>query len=103
MVKAYRPLPRYPQIQRDLALVVKSDITHGMLSGEIRRAGGKILRDINLFDVYTGDKVAEGTKSMAYNLAFRADDRTLTDEEAAKATDKILKAVSDAFGAELRK
>ncbi|MCL2235442.1 MAG: phenylalanine--tRNA ligase subunit beta [Defluviitaleaceae bacterium] len=103
MVKAYRPLPRYPQIQRDLALVVKSDITHGMLSAEIRRAGGKILRDINLFDVYTGDKVAEGTKSMAYNLSFRADDRTLTDEEAAKATDKILKAVGDAFEAELRK
>ncbi|MCL2620019.1 MAG: phenylalanine--tRNA ligase subunit beta [Defluviitaleaceae bacterium] len=103
MIKAYRPLPRYPQIQRDLALVVKDDITHGELSSCIKQSGGKILRGINLFDIYTGDKLPADTKSMAYNLTFRADDRTLTDEEAVKATEKILKAVNEAFGAELRK
>lgn len=103
MVKAYSPLPRYPQIQRDLALVVKTDITHGELSACIQKAGGKTLRQVNLFDIYTGDKLPPDTKSMAYNLIFRADDRTLTDDEAVKATEKILKAVNEAFGAELRK
>ncbi|MCL2854544.1 MAG: phenylalanine--tRNA ligase subunit beta [Defluviitaleaceae bacterium] len=102
MIKAYKPLPRYPQIQRDIALVVDNAITHGQLSAKIKDAGGKYLRGINLFDIYTGANLPSGTKSMAYSLTFRADDRTLTDEEATKAMDKILAATAEAFGATLR-
>jgi phenylalanyl-tRNA synthetase beta chain len=98
----FSPLPRYPQISRDIALVVKNNITHGQISTKIKETGGKYLRLVQLFDIYQGATVQDGHKSMAYNLIFRADDRTLTDEDATKATDKILAVLKESFDARLR-
>ncbi|MDR2166260.1 MAG: phenylalanine--tRNA ligase subunit beta [Clostridiales bacterium] len=98
----YSPLPRYPQISRDLAVVVKNDIRHGQIAAKIKEAGGKYLRALKLFDIYAGKTLPEGHKSMAYNLIFRADDRTLEDKDATKATEKILAALGEAFDAQLR-
>ncbi|MCL2573952.1 MAG: phenylalanine--tRNA ligase subunit beta [Defluviitaleaceae bacterium] len=100
--KNYTPLPRYPEMTRDIAIVVEERVTNGDLMGIIRKNGGKQLRIVSLFDVYTGDKVTDGSKSMAYSLVFRADDRTLTDEEISKNMTKIVAALQDAFGATLR-
>ena len=102
LTRSYVPLGRFPEITRDIAVVVKDHVLNGDLMGIIRKNGSKHLRNLSLFDVYTGNNVAEGTKSMAYNLVFRADDRTLTDEEVAKAMKKIVAALQDAFDAQLR-
>ncbi|MCL2353033.1 MAG: phenylalanine--tRNA ligase subunit beta [Defluviitaleaceae bacterium] len=100
--KVYKALPKYPAAQRDIALVVKDEVLHGELVEAIKRAGQKILKDVQLFDVYKGKGVDDGFKSMAYNLTFRADDRTLTDEEITKSIDKILLAAKEGFDAVLR-
>jgi phenylalanyl-tRNA synthetase beta chain len=102
LAHSYVPLARFPEISRDMALVVQDRVPNGDLMKIIRKNGGKHLRNLQLFDVYTGEKVAAGTKSMAYNLVFRADDRTLTDEEIAKTMNKIVVALGDAYGAQLR-
>jgi len=102
ITRPYTALARFPEISRDIAVVVEDRIINGDLIAIIRKNGGKHLRSVNLFDVYTGDKVAAGTKSMAYSLVFRADDRTLTDEEVAKTMNKVVAAMQDAYGAQLR-
>jgi len=98
----YSQLPKYPGTSRDIAIVVKNTILHGELEAVIKKTGGKYLRDVKLFDIYEGKNLPENHKSMAYKLSFRADDRTLTDEDATKAVTKILNALKDDFNAELR-
>ncbi|MCL2375784.1 MAG: phenylalanine--tRNA ligase subunit beta [Defluviitaleaceae bacterium] len=102
MAITYAPLARYPEISRDIAIVVENRIINGDLMAIIKKNGGKYLRSLTLFDVYEGKNVPEDTKSMAYSLVFRADDRTLTDEEIAKTMTKIVTALQDAYGAQLR-
>ena len=68
----------------------------------IRKAGGKTLEDVSLFDIYRGIKLGADKKSVAYSISFRAADRTLTEQEINKSMEKILKALKDEFGAELR-
>ena len=102
IVQNYSPLPKYPAINRDIAVVVKSSIAHGELLAIIEKAGGKLLRNVTLFDIYEGANLPDGHKSMAYNLTLRADDRTLTDEDATKAITKILTALEKDFDAKLR-
>jgi len=68
----------------------------------LRAGGGALLEDIRLFDVYTGDQVGEGKRSLAYSLRFRAPDRTLTVEEATAARDAAVAAAAERFGAVLR-
>ena len=68
----------------------------------IRQAGGDLLRDVRLFDVYTGESIPEGKKSIAYSLTFQTDEKTLTDKEVAKVHKKIVKAASKRLSAELR-
>jgi phenylalanyl-tRNA synthetase beta chain len=99
---AYRPFPKYPALQRDLAFVVKDEITAGQLRGEILTAGGKHLSDCELFDLYRGQQVGEGNKSLAFRLNFQATDHTLTDEEADEAITAIINRVQKRFGAKLR-
>ncbi len=89
----FTPLPRHPAITRDLALVCDIDTESTGIEKKIKAAAGEILRSIKVFDVYTGDKVSAGKKSIAYSLSLRADDRTLTDEEAEDSVRKILKAL----------
>jgi phenylalanyl-tRNA synthetase beta chain len=101
--RKYQALPRFPGMERDLAFIVDKDVTAGSLQALIRKEGGRHLESVALFDVFADDKLGRGKKSMAYSMVFRAGDRTLTDEETAKAVAKIVDAAGKEFGAELRR
>ncbi len=100
--KQYAPLPKYPTTTRDLALLCDEDMEVGTIIAAMRRAGGKLLADVNVFDVYRGKQVEAGKKSVAMNLALRAADRTLTVEEADACVSKILRALDKTLGVTLR-
>jgi phenylalanyl-tRNA synthetase beta chain len=85
----YTRIPAFPAALRDIAVIVPEDVTAERLAREIRAAGGDLLRDVRLFDLYRGDNIPAGTKSLAYALTYQADDRTLTDKEVTKAHEKI--------------
>ena len=97
-----KPLPKFPAVTRDIAVVVDEAVGVGTMLEAIRKAGGKTLESVKLFDIYRGEKLGANKKSVAYAMAFRASDRTLTDEEIAGSMAKILKALEGEFGAELR-
>ena len=97
-----KPLPKYPAVTRDIALVVDEKVGVGTMLETIQKSGGKTLESASLFDIYRGEKLGADKKSVAYALSFRASDRTLTDEEIAGSMAKILKAVEAEYGAELR-
>jgi phenylalanyl-tRNA synthetase beta chain len=98
----FESLPKYPAIARDLAIVVDETTAAADIEAVIAKNGGKHFKGVTLFDVYTGEHVAEGKKSLAFNLQFQSKDKTLTDEEADSAFQSILKAVEKQFQAELR-
>lgn len=98
----YEPVPRFPSITRDIALVVDTETTAGILQEVIHRAGGKLLKTVKLFDLYEGDNVESGKKSLAFSLKYQDPERTLTDEEVVKAHDKVLAALTSEAGAQLR-
>ncbi|MFI3313549.1 MAG: phenylalanine--tRNA ligase subunit beta, partial [Eubacteriales bacterium] len=98
----YTPLPKFPSVSRDLALVCDEAITVAELSDCILANGGKLLRSATLFDIYRGTGVPEGKKSVAFSLELRADDRTLTDEDSTSATTSVLAALEAQLGAVLR-
>ena len=98
----YRPLPRYPAVPRDLALIVEKTVPAGQILEQIRKTGGKILEDVSLFDIYEGSQIPEGYRSMAFSLVYRASDRTLKDDEVNKVHKKILTALEREIGAKLR-
>ncbi len=97
-----KPLPRFPAMQRDLALVMAEEVAVGPLMTAIRKAAGNLLESIEMFDVYRGVQVGLGSKSVAFSLTFRAGDRTLTDEEVQKAMDKVVKVCADKYQASIR-
>lgn len=96
------PLPRYPAVTRDLALLVRTSVTARELDAIIRGAAGPLLRSVELFDVYTGEQVESGYQSMAYKLVFRSDDQTLTEADITPIIDQILGSLQQAAGAKLR-
>ena len=98
----FKQLPKYPAMTRDLAVLVKEEVLIKDIQLIIKQRGGKILESAKLFDVYKGNQVPEGMKSIAYSLVFRAADRTLTDEEVSKAMKKVTEGLNFQFGAELR-
>ena len=98
----YVPLPKYPAISRDLAVVCDEAVTVGALEDCIRKAAKGLLREVSLFDIYRGTGVADGKKSAAFNLVLRADDRSLTAEEADEEMTLILDALKNELGAVLR-
>jgi len=98
----YIALPKYPSVTRDLALLCEEAITVAEAEEVITAAAGKLLRGIKLFDIYRGTGVPEGKKSMAFSLELRADDRTLTDTDSESVVSKVLTAVKEKLGAELR-
>lgn len=98
----YKPLPKYPSIIRDFAFVLKEEIYVSEIEKIIRRFGGDILESFKLFDVYKGDQVEAGNKSVAYTLTYRHKERTLTDEDVNKINDKILAAIKQELGGVLR-
>lgn len=87
----YQPLPKFPATTRDLALVASMDMPAATIANSIKKSAGKSLESLTLFDVYTGDKIPSGTKSLAYNLVLRDKTTTLTDQEADTIVQKILK------------
>ena len=96
-----KPLPKFPAVTRDIALVVDESVGAGTMMDVIRKSA-KNLEDVKLFDVYRGGKLGAGKKSVAYSITFRAPDRTLTDEEIISAMNRILKALNESCGAEIR-
>ncbi|OUN01012.1 MAG: phenylalanine--tRNA ligase subunit beta [Firmicutes bacterium ZCTH02-B6] len=99
----YRPLPRFPAVERDVALLVPKDVTAGAVTASIRDAAGELLEDLVLFDVYEGPQVAAGHRSLAYALTLRAADRTLTDEEANTVVARIEETLERELGVRLRR
>jgi len=100
--RSYKPLPRFPGVKRDIALLAPDNISVCDIETAIREKGGKTLEDVRLFDVYTGDKIEKGFKSVAYSLFFRGYDKTLTEDEAAAAVEKILKNLESKLSIKLR-
>jgi phenylalanyl-tRNA synthetase beta chain len=98
----YTPLPKYPAVTRDIAIVCDDAVTVGQAQDVITKAGGKLLRNVRLFDIYRGANLGENKKSLAFSLTLRADDRTLTDEDSEGTIRKILTALADSLGAALR-
>ena len=98
----YVPLPKYPAVTRDLAILCREEVTVGEAEAVITQAAGKLLRNIRLFDVYRGTGVPEGKKSLAFSLELRADDRTLTDTDSETVTKNVLEALENQLGAVLR-
>ena len=98
----YTPLPKYPSVSRDLAVVCGEDITVAQAEDVITAAAGKLLREIRLFDIYRGPGVPAGKKSMAFSLVLRADDRTLTDTDSETVVSKVLSALAAKLNAVLR-
>ena len=98
----YVPLPKFPNLTRDIAVVCEEKVTVGQLEDCIRSAGGKLIKQVSLFDIYRGKGVDEGKKSVAFNLVLRADDRSLTGEEADADVKKVLEALASQLGAVLR-
>ena len=98
----YVPLPKYPSVSRDLALVCDEAVTVAAAEEVIRASAGKLLRDVRLFDIYRGTGIPEGKKSMAFSLELRSDDRTLTDADSEAVMSKVLAAVASKLDAQLR-
>ncbi len=101
-VREIRPVPTQPAVFQDIALVVEDHIAAAEVEAVIRGAGGDLLEDVRLFDVYRGEPIPAGKKSLAYALTYRAPDRTLKDDEVAKVHAQIVRAAQKRLGAELR-
>ena len=98
----FTEITKFPAVSRDVALLLKAEITHQEVLDAIQAAGIKRLTDIKLFDIFSGDKLGVGIKSMAYSLTFQNPEASLTDEEVAKYMEKIEKSLIEKLGAEVR-
>ena len=98
----YVPLPKFPSVTRDIAVVCDEAVTVGALENAIRKGAKGLLKEVTLFDIYRGKGVAEGKKSVAFNLVLRSDDRSLTSEEADADVKSILETLEKELGAVLR-
>ena len=98
----FTPLPKFPTVTRDIAVVCDDKITIAMLTDCIRRAGGEILRDVKLFDIYKGSHIEAGKKSCAFSLTMRSDEKTLTDAECDAEVSAVLAALEKELGAVIR-
>jgi len=103
LINKYRPLPKFPAINRDLAVILPTAITADSVRDEINKSAGSLLSAISLFDVYTGEQVPPGFKSMAFSLTFQAQDRTLTDLEVDEHYKRIVVHLEEKITAKLRK
>ena len=98
----YTPLPRFPAVSRDIAIVCDKKIPVAHLIDCIMKSGGEYLKGCSLFDIYTGSHIADGMKSVSFSLTMRADDQTLTDEHAEETVNAVLSALESKFGAKMR-
>lgn len=100
--KSYKPLPKYPAVTRDLALIVDDAVLVQDIEDTIGKQGGNLVESIKLFDVYKGKQIPDGKKSIAYSIVYRAENRTLTDNDINKVHDKIVRSLEYKLGAQLR-
>jgi phenylalanyl-tRNA synthetase beta chain len=101
-VPRYVDLTSFPELRMDLSLTLADDVPAATVLATVREAGGELLAGVRVFDLYRGEQVGEGRKSLALALAFRARDRTLTDEDVAPLRERIVAALRDGLGGELR-
>lgn len=99
---SYKSLPKFPTMQRDIAMLVKDEINVKEIEKIIKSKGGKLLESVKLFDVYKGEQIEKGYKSVAYSILFRSNEKTLTDEEVNSPMKKILKELEEKLQAQLR-
>lgn len=99
--KKYEGIAKYPAVTRDISMVMPKEILVGEIEAVIEKKGGKLLESYKLFDIYEGNQIADGYKSVAYSIVFRAKDRTLSDADVTTVMDKILAGLKE-LGAELR-
>jgi phenylalanyl-tRNA synthetase beta chain len=99
---AVAPVPAFPPVLEDLAVVVDEEVQADEVEALLRRAGGDLLVDVKLFDLYRGEQIPEGKKSLAYSMVYQAPDRTLTDEEVSKVRARVIKKLETDLGAKLR-
>ncbi len=98
----YEDVITFPSLLQDLAFVVNEDVAAAALAAAIREVGGELIRDVHVFDEYRGEQIGAGKRSLAFRVAFGSPERTLTDEDAAPVRERIVAALADRFGAELR-
>ncbi len=101
--KRFHPLPKFPSVRRDIALVVDENVPAGEILKEIKEVKSPLIEEVNVFDVFKGESVGRGKKSIAISIVLRAPDKTLTDEEANEAQTRVLHRLESALRAELRK
>jgi phenylalanyl-tRNA synthetase beta chain len=97
-----RPVPSFPPVLEDIAIIVDESVAAARVESLIREAGGAELTDVHLFDIYRGEQVGAGKKSMAYSLTYQAQDKTMTDAEAAAIRIRVVKRLQQELGASLR-
>jgi phenylalanyl-tRNA synthetase beta chain len=100
--RRFQPLPKYPSVKRDIAVVVDRAVPQGDVEETIRRGGGRLLVSVRLFDVFEGEQLGSDKKSLAYALEFRSPERTLQDREVDEALQGLVRALSSTVGATLR-
>ena len=100
--RKYKALPKYPAVERDIAVVINKDILVGDIEKVIWENGKDIIEEVNLFDVYTGDQILKDKKSVAFSIVYRSDKKTLTDDEVSRVHNNIIEKIEDTFDAKLR-
>jgi phenylalanyl-tRNA synthetase beta chain len=100
--QTYQAISRFPAVREDIAVIVDESTPAAQVEATIWKGGGNLLRQVCLFDVYRGEQIGAGKKSLAYRLAYQAQDRTLTDDEAGKVRNKIVKTLEYDLGTKLR-
>ncbi len=99
---AVKPLPKYPSVSRDIALVVDESVPAGALMACVEKAAGRLCEEVRMFDIYRGERLGENKKSLAFSVTLRSPDHTLTEAEINSATDKILASAQKSYSAVLR-
>ena len=97
-----RPVPAFPPILEDIAIIVDETHPAGKIEATIRQAGGEMLAEVRLFDIYRGEQIGVGKKSLAYSLTYQSLERTLTDKDASQIRLRIVRRLEQDFGARLR-
>lgn len=98
----YKEISKYPEITKDMAFIFNKDVEASTIIKEIKTQGGKLLKNINIFDIYTGENVSDNEKSIAFKLTFQDENRTLTDDEVMSIFNKIIQSIEVKFNAKLR-
>jgi phenylalanyl-tRNA synthetase beta chain len=96
------PVPVYPPVLEDIAVIVDEEVPAEHVLEVIRQGGGKLLANVRLFDIFRGEQIGAGKKSLAYSLTYQAPDRTLIDQDAAQIRQRIIKRLDQVLGARLR-